>query len=302
MKTWWHLRGERRLPDEYEVCTSRLRFDGGRGFAVAHPVADWHARHGVAPPLDAVDWERFADPERTTYAAWCARRREREAFVDGLFASIEGGDYDRRLAPAWIATLDRVFAPLRYPVHGLQMIAGYVGSLAPGGRVVVAAGFQAADEVRRVHRLAYRLRMIQHTHPDVGRDARGTWERDPIWQPLREVVERLLCTWDWVEAFAALNLTLKPAFDALMNVHLGRLARRNGDDALERLLYSLDLDARWHRAWSGALVEAAVAQAPAAAEVFGAAVERWTPPVRAAIAAFAPVFGADLPDALGGAT
>ena len=78
----------------------------------------------------------------------------REAFVNGLLDSISD-DYDRGLSPQWMAVLDRVLAPFDIPGHGLQMVAAYIGNMAPSSRITIAATFQAADEMRRVQRLAY---------------------------------------------------------------------------------------------------------------------------------------------------
>jgi len=72
------------------------------------------------------------------------------------------------------------------------MTAAYVGSMAPGGRIVVACLFQAADEMRRIQRLAYRMRQLQGTHPGFGSESKSAW--DPHWQPLRAVIEKLLVT------------------------------------------------------------------------------------------------------------
>jgi len=57
-------------------------------------------------------------------------QRTREAFVNGLPDSISD-DYDRGLSPQWVALLDRVLAPHPYPGHGLQMVAAYIGNMAP---------------------------------------------------------------------------------------------------------------------------------------------------------------------------
>jgi Methane/Phenol/Toluene Hydroxylase len=40
--------------------------------------------------------------------------------------------------------------PLRFPGHGLQMLAAYIGKMAPSSRITMAASFQAADEMRSV--------------------------------------------------------------------------------------------------------------------------------------------------------
>src|SRR5690606_5767551 len=120
--------------------------------------------------------------------------------------SIEKSDYDRQLSKSWLTEFDRFIAPLRYPWHAFQMTAAYIGQMAPGSRVTIASMFQSADEMRRVQRVAYRIGLLRETHPAAGASSREIWEKDPVWQPLRELVERILVTYDWGEAFAALNL------------------------------------------------------------------------------------------------
>lgn len=288
-RTYWHLEGLGRKPVDYDIATSRLLYYPARGFEVAVPMADWYRRHQQGSPLQAGDWDAFRDPRETTYASYTELANVRETYLDGLFDAIETTGYDARLRPAWVALLARVVAPLRFPVHGLQMAAAYLGSMAPGGRVVVAAAFQAADEMRRVQRLAYRMAQLRLRDPRFGEDSKRVWQSDPAWQPMRQVIERLLCTWDVGEALVALNLVVKPAFDQLFMVDLARLAERRGDEVLARILASLEQDCVWHRAWTAALVDALVAQRADNRQVIDRWIEGWRPAVDAAVAAFAPV-------------
>jgi toluene monooxygenase system protein E len=175
------------------------------------------------------------------------------------------------------------------------MLAAYVGQMAPSGRITITAAFQAADEMRRVQRLAYRMRQLQVTHPDFGNAALQIWQDDPMWQPLREVIENLLVTWDWGEALVALQFVLKPAFDELFMTHFARLARAAGDDVLARIFFSLDEDCAWHRAWSRSLIMTAIRDTPESAAAVERWVARWTPHVDRAVAAFHPIFDQTLP-------
>jgi toluene monooxygenase system protein E len=253
-KTYWHLAGARRMPTDYEVATSRLLYYVGRGFEVAVPLSDWYRRHQTESALACDDWDRFADPRETTYAKYVALQQAKEAHVDGLLRSIEDGDYDRKLDPRWVDTLERLLPPLRYLYHGLQMVAAYVGQMAPSGRITIVAALQAADEMRRVHRLAYRMAMLRRLRPDFGESAKQLWERDPAWQPLRQLIETLLVTYDWGEAFVALNLGVKPVLDRF--VFLGRVAetaRARGDYLLGEIFFSLGEDGTWHNVWAQAL-------------------------------------------------
>lgn len=293
-RTYWHLSDLGRKPTDYDIATSRLHYWTARGFEVKAPVSEWYERYQRGSNLRCRDWEQWGDPRQTTYTTYTTMQRAREAFVSGLLDSISD-NYDRDLSPQWVAVLDRVLAPLRYPGHALQMVAAYIGQIAPSTRITIAATFQAADEMRRVQRLAYRMRQLQVTHSPFGCTAQQTWQDDPIWQPLREVIETLLVTWDWGEALVALQFVLKPAFDELFMTQFGRLARATGDDALERMFFSLNEDCVWHRAWSGSLLLAATRDTPESIPPVERWIEIWVPRVSRAIAAFQPIFDEMLP-------
>ncbi len=291
-RTYWHLSGLGRMPSDYDIGTSRLLYYPERGFEVATPVAAFYARYqeGSRLRLRPEDGERFRDPRETTYARYTELQRWKEIYVDGILRTLDDGSYDRRLDPAWVRTLGAVLGPLRYPVHGLQMIAAYVGSMAPAGRVVITCALQAADEMRRIQRLAYRLRQLQETHPRLGADARARWQDDSMWQPLRHLIERLLVTYDWGEAFTALSLVVKPAFDELFLVRFGRLAAARGDEALQKIFGSLGEDAAWHHDWSAALARCTIESDAGNAAVIDEWTAQWTPATRAAVTAFTPLF------------
>jgi toluene monooxygenase system protein E len=290
-KTYWHLAGLGRVPRDYDIATSRLSWHAERGFAVQTPVAQWHARHERASGLRIVDWEAFRDPRGTTYQRYVEIQSAGERFLDELLRSTEQPDYDRRLAPEWIARLERVIAPLRYPVHGLQMAASYLGSLAAGGRVTIAFLLQSADEMRRIQRLAQRMAQLRRSHPGFGEDARNRWENAPEWQPMRKAIEQLLVTYDFGEAFVALSLTLKPAFDRLFMTELGSIAAENHDFLLTKTLYSLDTDCRWHEQFSAELARVALEQHPANADFVADCRKRWLPRVLPAMEAAGEALG-----------
>jgi toluene monooxygenase system protein E len=236
--------------------------------------------------------ERFHDPRATTYTKYKALQQTKETFVDELLRSADETGYDARLDPRWVDVLDRTIAPLRYPFHGLQMVAGYVGHMAPSGRLVVTCLCQDADEMRRIQRFAYRMRQLQDIRPELGNHSRAAWEGDALWQPLRRAVEQLLVTYDWGEALAALNLCLKPALDRLFMVCFADLARAAGDDLLARLLFSLHEDCRWHDDWTAALIRLAIEERPENRGTLEGWIARWDPITAAALGALAPIFEA----------
>jgi toluene monooxygenase system protein E len=290
-RTYWHLEALRRVPSEYDIATSRLLYYPAHAAAIESPVVEWYRRYQQASTLRFDCGERFEDPRETTYTLYTKLAKERETFVEGLFRSAEETGYDQRLAPTWVSALDAWLPVLLYPCHGLQMAAAYVAQMAPAGRLVIAGLFQSADELRRVQRIAYRVRKLQQSFPEFGASGKQSWLERAAWQPLRRVVEQLLVTYDFGEAFVALQLVYKPAFDRLFLQEFARLAERSGDTMLAKLFFSLDEDARWQRLYTHEFLELALAETPQnrrpmaefvhthqarAREAFGALEPLWT--------------------------
>jgi toluene monooxygenase system protein E len=289
-KTYWHLLDNKRLPTEYELVSTRLHYYTTRGFEVDVPLQQWYRQYQQGSPLTCTDWEQFVDPRQTTYTTYTGLQAVKEAFVDGLLEWLEVTAYDQGLSSTWVQILGRVLAPMRYPCHALQMVAAYIGQMGPCGRLTLVGMFQAADEIRRIQRLAYRMRQLQLSQVGFGVDSQALWQHEPLWQPLREVVEKLLVTYDWGEAFTALNLVVKPLLDGLFMVHFGRLARQEGDYVLQQLFASLYEDCQWQQQWSQALVRLVMQDTPANQQVLQQWVNKWYAMMVPAISPFTPLF------------
>ncbi|MCW2655154.1 MAG: toluene monooxygenase system protein [Actinomycetota bacterium] len=298
-KTYSRLAAGRRVPSEYELVSSDLHYNHPLRFELpeGNPVVDWYYRHREGSALQARNWEQFADPRRTTYRVYTQLEDGREDVVDGLLREIDETAYDRQLDPEWVRFLDRWYFPLRFPVHGLQMLASYIAQMAPSSRITNCAAFQAADEMRRVQRIAYRAVQLNGPplDPETARRQQAAWEDAEAFQPLRELIERALITYDWGEAFAVTNAVIKPCIDRLINQEVaGTLATANGDPILTSIHFSLHEDARWHRAWTAALLRHLINDTPANAELVSAWVSKWRPLASQALEAFAGVV-ADAP-------
>jgi len=87
-----------------------------------------------------------------------------------------------------------------------MMIAAYAAQMAPGGRIVVAATFQAAMRLGAWNAwltpIAGRSNWLSRASPMT---ANLFGKIDPLWQPLPPVrkLRALLVTYDWGEAFVA---------------------------------------------------------------------------------------------------
>jgi toluene monooxygenase system protein E len=249
-RTYWHLAEQRRIPSRYDVTSSRLLYSKQHGHAIDTPASRWFGRYQQSPKLSYDQWHTFKDPRQTTYSSYVELQQRQEHYVQGLLDAADGAGHDAGISNDWLDVLEHVVPTLRYPCQGLHMVSAYCGHLAPEGKLVIAFAFQTADELRRIQKLAYRMRQLRELRPSFGETSLASWQDDPAWQPLRRTLERLLVTYDFSEAWVAFNVVMKPAFDALFVDHFAQLCRHRGDPVTAQLLQSLKDDCEWHKSWT----------------------------------------------------
>ena len=262
----------RRMPSEYEIVTHAqnwtLRQNRAATFEQNPSSAPnlWFLTYRDNSPLKAADWDAFRDPDALTYKAYVNLQADAETTVQRRAGGARRGRRRRRPRSGGRSRCSaRLFTPSRYLCHGFQQVEAYIGYMAPSSYITNAAAFATADFLRRVTTIAYRTRELQIARPDsgigVGRTVPVGGAR-PGWQPARKAVEYALVSYDWGEAFTALNLVLGPTLDDVLLTQLGRAARADGDDLTWLLTSFLAEDSRRRGRWSRALADLAVAQRP----------------------------------------
>jgi toluene monooxygenase system protein E len=284
-RTYLPLEELRRKPTDYDVTTTGLLYYPARGFEVETPVWRHYVEYQRGGMLRSSRWEEFEDPAHFTYSAYIAERRDQEAFLDRLL------ERPALPVPGELEPLLGLLSALRFPLHGLQMVAAYVGALAPSGRISVAAAFQAADQLRGIQRLCQWLARSGKAAALLDAGGREIWQQSPAFQPLRRVIEELLVSYDWGEALIVLNGIIKPIFDRLWFDHLAGVAERHQDEILEKILSSLADDARWHEAWFVSFAQVALSSEPANALAIRQSIDKHRPRVADAVQALLPAFG-----------
>ncbi len=262
MKTWSKLAANRRRPSEYEIVATNLQTrhrhrDSAYELSPAPglPMNEWYRKNVFDSALQHDDWEEFRDPDALIYRVYTRSQDSQEEYVDGLLNEHNEIGYDAELQPEWLDTLEKLYTPRRYLQAALQMSAAYIVQIAPASTITSCAGFQEGDEFRWLQRLAYRTRELEIAHPGrgFGKTERENWEREPAFQGLRELMEKVLVTYDYGESFTAANLVAKPAADETLR-ELAATARRFSDPLLALLADNQLRDSDRSRRWSAELV------------------------------------------------
>ncbi|MCW5588616.1 MAG: hypothetical protein KIT27_03025 [Legionellales bacterium] len=254
-KTYWHLEKQRKIPDDYTLTSEKLLYHPEKSFEINTPFKQWYQQYVLESPLQATDWEEFSDPAKTTYSSYVTRQSKQEEFTQKLLLTMQEPQYLNNLSPAWIQFLQDFFGTLRFPIHGLQMLASYIGQLAPSGKLAIAALFQAADEMRHIQSLVNKIVTVTANIADFKRVSRHTWQTHPAWQPLRKTLETQLICYDFGETLIKTNLVIKPMFDYFCFYQLVPLALEQQDYLFSEYLLSLYRDCQWQLNYSQALVQ-----------------------------------------------
>ncbi len=261
LKTWSYLSKNRRRPSEYEIVSAGLHFSTDNPECPWELDPDvfmnqWFRRHREGSPLRHEDWDGFRDPDELVYRTYNIMQDGQENYVDGLIREFDELDHDQGVAPEWVDVLAKAYTPARYLLHGLQMASAYLAQMSPASTITNCATFQAADNLRWLSHLAYRTRQLDQVWPGYGfvDGERAQWEDGEHWQGFRELLEKALVTYDWGEAFVAVNLVVKPAVDEAVLRQLAHTARRYGDTLLGFLVDAQLIDSDRSRRWTASLV------------------------------------------------
>jgi Methane/Phenol/Toluene Hydroxylase len=278
LKTWSAFGNLGRRPSEYEIVTHKMNHtlrETPLELSADRHGNRWLMRHRDGIRLRVPDWNEFRDPDQLTYRKYVTEQANSETYIDGVLEEYEriGGTGN---VPDF---LQACLTPCRYLAHGQQMLSAYLQQLAPSTYVGNCAAFQAADQLRRTQRVAYRTKELDHSYPSrsFGKTERTAWEQSPEWQGLRKGIERLLVSFDWDDVFVGLNLVVKPLADEITLRQFAAVARRLGTDLDALLADNLFLDAERSRRWSAALTRFAIAGNGANREHLLLLLGKWQP-------------------------
>jgi phenol hydroxylase P1 protein len=258
--------GEKRAPSRYQEAVYDLQ-----------PALNFHYRPTWAPQYELYDasrtalrhddWDQLFDPRQFYYASYVLQRsRQQDAQESELLAG---------LGEVWRAKVRRLVIPLRHVEWGANQLNCFIAAYGFGAPLTSAATFQMMDRLGNAQYLSRIGLLLSGNDPTVLETARQTWLEDPMWQPLRRLVEDLLVTTDWFEVHVAQNFVLDAILHPLVFDRFDRELSANGGGALALLTrFIVDWFAESCR-WVDAVIRNAAAHDPANRATITAWFETW---------------------------
>lgn len=251
------------------------------------------------------DWFQYRDPSSLWQRTYMRQQAVEERALASLLDSARSNGYFADLDGFWAREiLARYHQAYGFFEWGIFLALNRSIRLALSDTLTMMITFTGVDRLRHQQAIStFGLELEEQLGgiPDgLGREA---WLSDPALQPARRVIERLMAAEDWCEIVVVLGLLVDPLLSTLIGRHFfRRFASVNGDPVTPVIAMTAERDRIRYLKAVRTIVEMVTAETDRAGRAVPAAqnreilqdwIDRWGPPVRAAVDAFLPVF--DLP-------
>lgn len=202
--------GQQSSPEQWLDVDWPLRFDDGR--------APWDDSSSA---VKSTKWFDYRDPNKTWQRPYVSQANEDEQSLSRLLPVLTKGAA-RGIDATWASEiLGTTYAAWPFVEYGLFLALAYAVREARADTVEFATVFQVADRMRLLQDIVLHLDHLTHEidgFSDAG--AREAWMEDPTLTPIREVVENLAASKDWVEIILVSQLIFEPLLGHLAKVEL----------------------------------------------------------------------------------
>ena len=182
--------------------------------------------------LKSSDWHIFRDPnqewEQTIYRNNANVVRQIQLNIDNAKLQHAFRAWNKQ----WSDVVARHVGAWMHAEHGLGMHLFVPAQRdAPTNMINNAIAVNSMHKLRFAQDLAlYNLELSEQIAGFDGQVHKATWQHDPVWQGVRENVERLTAIKDWAEAIFAANIVFEPLVGELFRSNFVlQVAAPNGD-------------------------------------------------------------------------
>ena len=196
--------GEGRAPNRYQEVMFGLQHE-----EVFHYRPTWEPEREIfdadRTAINMADYEDLLDPRQYYYGAYVIRRAKQQEAMEKHFAIVEKRGLLDGLDEALLEKIRRVIVPFRHVEWGANANNLFIAAYGFGTPIAVAADFQGMDRLGNAQYLSRIGLALSKNDPAILDQAKSQWLQDPMWQPLRKLVEDSFVVKDWFELHVLQN-------------------------------------------------------------------------------------------------
>ena len=223
------------------------------------------------------DWYAVTDPRQFYYGAYVGNRAKMQEAAETSYSFCDKRNLLTRLPEDVQKQLLRLLVPFRHVELGANMNNSKIAGEATATTVSQMHIYQAMDRLGIGQYLSRIALMLDGTTGAGLDESKGYWMDDPLWQPLRKLVEDALVVQDWFELSLVQNVLMDglvfPLVYEKMDAWLGE---RGAEDVSMLTEFMRD----WHKdtlRWTNAMLKTVVEESDANREQVQGWIDAWEP-------------------------
>lgn len=225
------------------------------------------------------DWHAVSDPRQFYYGAYVGNRAKMQEATEHSYNFCDKRGLLTRLPESVQEDLLRLLVPLRHVEMGANMNNSGIAGDCTAGTMTQMHIYQAMDRLGMGQYLSRIALMIDGNTGEALDRSKGYWMDDPLWQPMRRLVEDTLVIKDWFELALVQNLIIDGHLYPLMYQHFEQwLADHDAEDVSMLTEFMRD----WYKEslrWIDSMLKTVSNESPENAEHIQQWLEQWQPRV-----------------------
>ena len=219
--------GEGKVPTRYQEVMIGVQQE-----EVFHYRPTWDPEHEVfdadRTAIVMQDFDDLTDPRQYYYGTYVIQRSKQQETMEKNFSVVEKRGLLTALDGGLAEKIRKVIIPFRHAEWGANNNNLFIAAYGFGTPMPIAADFQGMDRLGNAQYITRIGLILSGNDPQVLDQAKSEWLDDPMWQPLRKLVEDSFVIKDWFELHVLQNYLLDGILQPLIFRHFDDDIVNNG--------------------------------------------------------------------------
>jgi phenol hydroxylase P1 protein len=229
------------------------------------------------------DFDDLIDPRQYYYGTWTIQRGRQQDSQERNFAFVEKRGLLSSMDDEWATKIKQLVVPLRHVAWAANTNNSFIAAYGFGAPVTSACAMHMMDHLGIAQYISRIGLILGDNDASVLDAAKDAWLSAPLWQPLRELIEKSMVTHDWFELFVLQNLIIDGLLHPLIFERFDAAVCEHADASFAMLSeFMVEWFAESQR-WVDAVLKLVGAESAHNQRLLLAWIEHWLPRVQVAL-------------------
>ena len=284
--------GEGKVPSRYQEVMNGVQQE-----EVFHYRPTWDPEHDIfdadRTAINMRDFDDLTDPRHYYYGTYVIQRSKQQEALEKNFSVVEKRGLLAALDAGLAGQIKKIIIPFRHAEWGANTNNLFIAAYGFGTPMPIAADFQGMDRLGNAQYITRIGLILSNNDPEILDQAKSEWLDEPIWQPLRKLLEDSFVLKDWFEIHLLQNFLLDGILHPLLFQHFEGEVVNNGGAAFAMVT---EFFVEWYgeaTRWTDHTLKTAAAESAENKALLTAWKDKWLPEVKSAAVPLAGYIFAD---------